>query len=72
MRENTSNQDAFIWSLADLLRSDFKQGQYGRIILPFTLLRLSIHFNPRFATHRCFDFHQQRCEFVRSAASVGA
>ncbi|TDO09896.1 MULTISPECIES: type I restriction-modification system subunit M [Halomonas] len=30
---------AFIWALADLLRGDFKQSQYGRIILPFTLLR---------------------------------
>ena len=25
--------------MADLLRGDFKQSQYGRIILPFTLLR---------------------------------
>ncbi|GGD23654.1 restriction endonuclease subunit M [Franconibacter daqui] len=30
---------SFIWSVADLLRGDFKQSQYGRIILPFTLLR---------------------------------
>lgn len=30
---------AYIWSLADLLRGDFKQSQYGRVILPFTLLR---------------------------------
>lgn len=30
---------AFIWSVADLLRGDFKQSQYGRVILPFTLLR---------------------------------
>ncbi len=30
---------SYIWSLADLLRGDFKQSQYGRIILPFTLLR---------------------------------
>lgn len=29
----------FIWTVADLLRGDFKQSQYGRIILPFTLLR---------------------------------
>ena len=37
---NTSNNlAAFIWSVADLLRGDFKQSQYGRIILPFTLLR---------------------------------
>ena len=27
------------WSLADLLRGDFKQSQYGRVILPFTILR---------------------------------
>ena len=30
---------ANLWSLADLLRGDFKQSQYGRIILPFTILR---------------------------------
>ncbi|MBT9310576.1 type I restriction-modification system subunit M [Leptothoe kymatousa] len=29
----------FLWSIAELLRGDFKQSQYGRIILPFTLLR---------------------------------
>ncbi len=34
-----NNLAAYIWSLADLLRGDFKQSQYGRIILPFTLLR---------------------------------
>ncbi|MGM0677969.1 MAG: type I restriction-modification system subunit M [Pseudomonadota bacterium] len=37
--ENHSQLAAFIWSVADLLRGDFKQSQYGRIILPFTLLR---------------------------------
>lgn len=36
---NFSQTAAFIWSVADLLRGDFKQSQYGRIILPFTLLR---------------------------------
>ena len=39
MPENFSATAAFIWSIADLLRGDFKQSQYGRIILPFTLLR---------------------------------
>ncbi len=34
-----NNLAAFSWSIADLLRGDFKQSQYGRIILPFTLLR---------------------------------
>lgn len=40
MSEKQSNNLAsYIWSLADFLRGDFKQSQYGRIILPFTLLR---------------------------------
>jgi type I restriction enzyme M protein len=37
--QSTNNLASYIWSLADLLRGDFKQSQYGRIILPFTLLR---------------------------------
>lgn len=37
--KNFSSTAAFLWSVADLLRGDFKQSQYGRIILPFTLLR---------------------------------
>ncbi|MBE3994760.1 SAM-dependent DNA methyltransferase [Vibrio parahaemolyticus] len=36
---NFSSTAAFLWSVADLLRGDFRQSQYGRIILPFTLLR---------------------------------
>lgn len=36
---DTNNLASYIWSIADLLRGDFKQSQYGRIILPFTLLR---------------------------------
>jgi len=39
MSINFSQTAAFLWSVADLLRGDFKQSQYGRIILPFTLLR---------------------------------
>jgi type I restriction enzyme M protein len=34
-----NNLAAESWALADLLRGDFRQSQYGRIILPFTLLR---------------------------------
>jgi type I restriction enzyme M protein len=30
---------ALIWSVADLLRGDFKQSEHGRVILPFTVLR---------------------------------
>lgn len=39
MTTNFSQTAAYIWSLAELLRGDFKQSQYGRIILPFTILR---------------------------------
>jgi hypothetical protein len=28
-----------IWSVADLLRGDYKQSDYGKVILPFTVLR---------------------------------
>ncbi|MCU1372524.1 MAG: SAM-dependent methyltransferase [Ilumatobacteraceae bacterium] len=33
------NHGAFIWSVADLLRGDYKPHEYGRVILPFTVLR---------------------------------
>ena len=36
---STPNLSSFIWSVADLLRGDFKQSEYGKIILPFTVLR---------------------------------
>jgi type I restriction enzyme M protein len=34
-----TNLSAFIWSVADLLRGDYKQSDYGKVILPFTILR---------------------------------
>jgi len=34
-----SNLSALIWSVADLLRGDYKQSDYGKVILPFTVLR---------------------------------
>lgn len=34
-----SNYASFIWSIADLLRGNFKAHQYGDFILPFTVLR---------------------------------
>lgn len=36
---NQQNLADFIWNVADVLRGDFRQSIYGRIILPFTLLR---------------------------------
>ena len=31
--------ESFIWSVADLLRGDYKQSDYGKVILPLTVLR---------------------------------
>jgi type I restriction enzyme M protein len=39
MPPNFSSTANEIWAVADLLRGDFKQSQYGRVILPFALLR---------------------------------
>lgn len=36
---NQQTLSSLIWSVADLLRGDFKQSEYGRVILPFTVLR---------------------------------
>jgi type I restriction enzyme M protein len=33
------NHADFIWSVADLLRGDYKQSEYGKVILPLTVIR---------------------------------
>jgi len=30
---------SFVWSIAELLRGDFKQSEYGKVVLPFVVLR---------------------------------
>lgn len=37
--ETIKNHAAFVWSVADLLRGDYRQSEYGRVILPLTVLR---------------------------------
>ncbi|HCG03184.1 MAG TPA: restriction endonuclease subunit M, partial [Chloroflexi bacterium] len=37
--ETIRNHAAFIWSVADLLRGDYKQSEYGKVILPLTVIR---------------------------------
>ncbi len=37
--EGIRNHAAFIWSVADLLRGDYKQSDYGKVILPLTVIR---------------------------------
>ena len=39
MAQNFSELANFLWSVADLLRGDYRQSDYGKVILPFTLLR---------------------------------
>jgi len=39
MATQNPNLSSFIWSVADLLRGDYKQSEYGKVILPFTVLR---------------------------------
>lgn len=38
-KDTINNNASFIWSIADLLRGNFKQSEYGRIILPLVILR---------------------------------
>ncbi|MEB8386886.1 type I restriction-modification system subunit M N-terminal domain-containing protein [Rhodobacteraceae bacterium KMM 6894] len=33
------NLGSFVWSIAELLRGDFKQSEYGKVVLPFVVLR---------------------------------
>ena len=37
--ETINNHASFIWSVADLLRGVYKPSEYGRVILPLTVLR---------------------------------
>lgn len=39
MSDGTGHLSKLVWSVADLLRGDFKSSEYGRVILPFTVLR---------------------------------
>jgi type I restriction enzyme M protein len=39
MVDNFNEKADFIWSIADLLRGDYKQSEYQKVILPLTVLR---------------------------------
>jgi type I restriction enzyme M protein len=39
MIDNFNEKSDFIWSIADLLRGDYKQSEYQKVILPLTVLR---------------------------------
>ena len=50
----------FIWSVADLLRGDYKQFGYGRVILPFIVLRrldcVLLYLSLSLSVSTCFNF----------------
>jgi type I restriction-modification system DNA methylase subunit len=33
-KRKTQNLGSFVWSIAEILRGDFKQSEYGKVILP--------------------------------------
>ena len=39
MSQSASSLSSLIWSVANLLRGDYKPSEYGKVILPFTVLR---------------------------------
>ena len=39
MSSNTQSLASFVWSIAEILRGDFKQSEYGKVILPFVVMR---------------------------------
>jgi type I restriction enzyme M protein len=68
---------SFIWSVADLLRGDYKQSDYGKVILPFTVLRrLDCVLEPTKATVLAQYEAKQKAgltpdPFLRKAAGQG-
>lgn len=38
-QQDVANLSSFIWSIAELLRGDYKQSEYGKVILPFVVMR---------------------------------
>lgn len=38
-REIIRTHGPFVWSVADLLRGDYRRAEYGRVILPLVVLR---------------------------------
>ena len=57
--ETVSSHAAFIWSVADLLRGDYKQSEYGKVVLPITVLR-RLEAPPTRGTHKRAPAHIRR------------
>jgi type I restriction enzyme M protein len=66
------NHAAFIWSVADLLRGDYRRSEYGRVILPLTVIRrLDCVLEPTKSTVLAVrEQYGDRDPLLRSAAGV--
>jgi type I restriction enzyme M protein len=66
------NHAAFIWSVADLLRGDYRRSEYGRVILPLTVIRrLDCVLEPtKSKVLAAWDQYGDRDAILRSAAGV--
>ena len=64
------NHAAFIWSVADLLRGDYKQSEYGKVILPLTVIRrLDCVLEPtKTKVLAVYDRYGDRDQLLRAAA----
>lgn len=59
----------FIWSVADLLRGDYKQADYGKVILPFTVLRrLDCVLEPTKET--VMDFYESKVKVMTKSGKL--
>jgi type I restriction enzyme M protein len=41
--EHIQELSGFVWRIAEILRGDFKQSEYGKVVLPFVVLRRWLH-----------------------------
>jgi type I restriction enzyme M protein len=63
------NHADFIWSVADLLRGDYKQSEYGKVVLPLTVIRrLDCVLEP--TKQAVLERHQQLAGRVENIAPV--
>lgn len=74
MSINVTEKSNFIWKIADLLRGDYKQSEYGDVILPFTVLcRLDSVLEPTkeavLETNRTCKF-KNKDPFLRNATKT--
>jgi hypothetical protein len=60
----------FIWSVADLLRGDFKQSEYGKVILPFTESTAFTTFKHRIVSS-LYILHTERLHHRRRWSASG-